>query len=104
MWDLLEAPPIPDANSRSALAGRPDVGVVFVLAGPSARMIERWVQEVSRLAGEPVDWGFYGGRAVVECCGSGAAVRAAIDVLLPALREAAARDYEAGGRSYEVTT
>ena len=45
--------------------------------------IERWVQRIAALSGQPVDWHFSGGRAIVLACGDVDAARRALVALLP---------------------
>jgi hypothetical protein len=40
--------------------------------------IEAWVRKVAATSGQPVDWHYYGGRAVVRTTGDLKAVKAAI--------------------------
>ncbi len=44
--------------------------------------IERWVQKIARVSGQPVDWHFSGGRVLVKALGNLAAVRSAIRSLI----------------------
>ena len=44
--------------------------------------IERWVQKIARVSGQPVDWHFSGGRVLVKALGNLAAVRNAIRALI----------------------
>lgn len=45
--------------------------------------IEPWVQKIAALSGQPVDWHFAGGRAIVLACGDVEKARAALVELLP---------------------
>lgn len=45
--------------------------------------LEPWVQKVAALSGQPVDWHFAGGRAIVLALGDLEKVRAALRELLP---------------------
>lgn len=47
-----------------------------------AAAIERWVQKIARVSGQPVDWHFSGGRVLVKALGNLAAVRSAIRSLI----------------------
>lgn len=49
---------------------------------PSNAM-EGWVQKVAKESGQPVDWHFFGGRAVVKALGDVGKVREAIRKLTP---------------------
>lgn len=42
---------------------------VVTMWGGSAKLIERFVRELSELSGQPVDWHYVGGRAVVLTTG-----------------------------------
>lgn len=56
---------------------------VFLTHSISSNRIERWVKEVAHVSGQPVDWHFIGGRANVLTLGDVAAVKKAIEELMP---------------------
>lgn len=57
---------------------------ICVFHAPS-RPTEAWVRKVAKLSGQRVDWHYVAGYARVAFIGDRAAVRAAINDLLPAL-------------------
>lgn len=57
--------------------------VVAMVVGGGSNFIERWVQEVAELSGQPVDWHFCGGRAMVLALGDLGKVSEALDTLIP---------------------
>lgn len=61
--------------------------VMFVTDGISSNRMEQWVREVAKLSGQPVDWHFAGGRAVVKALGHTGSVRTAMDHLFPLLEQ-----------------
>jgi len=70
---------------------------VFMTHSIPSNAMERWVKMVAEKSGQPVDWSFSGGRAVVKTTGDVMVVRAAIKALLPehdeAFRKGVARYY-----------
>jgi 3-methyladenine DNA glycosylase/8-oxoguanine DNA glycosylase len=58
---------------------------VLVTASVSSNRMERWVCLLGELSGQPVDWHFVGGRAVVKTTGDVEAVARAATELRPAL-------------------
>jgi len=56
---------------------------VFLTWSIPSNAMEQWVKKVAEKSGQPVDWHFFGGRAVVKALGDLKAVRAAIEELLP---------------------
>lgn len=56
---------------------------VFMTHSIPSNAMEGWVKQVAAKSGQPVDWHFFGGRAIVKTTGSVDAVRAAIEALLP---------------------
>jgi hypothetical protein len=61
---------------------------VFMTHSIPSNAMEHWVKMVAERSGEPVDWHFAGGRAVVLTTGDVRTVRAAIKTLLPEHDEA----------------
>jgi hypothetical protein len=57
--------------------------VVFVTHTIAAKDIESWVKSVALLSGQPVDWHFVAGRAVVKALGDIDFVKDTIRQLLP---------------------
>ena len=43
---------------------------VAVITGGSARLIQRYVQELAEYTGEPVDWHYVGGRGLILTTGN----------------------------------
>lgn len=56
---------------------------VFTTFGIPSNAMEGWVKQVAAKSGQPVDWFFYGGRAVVLALGDIQKVNAAINDLMP---------------------
>jgi len=56
---------------------------IFVTHTIRSFNLEPWVQRVAALSGQPVDWHYVGGRAVVLACGDVEKARAALVRLLP---------------------
>lgn len=56
---------------------------VFMTSTIPSNAMEGWVRRFAALSGQPVDWHFLGGRAVVLALGDLARVREAIETLLP---------------------
>jgi hypothetical protein len=56
---------------------------VFMTHSIPSNAMEGWVQKVAKLSGQPVDWHFYGGRAVVLALGDLDKVQQAIQELKP---------------------
>lgn len=56
---------------------------VFMTHTIPSNAMERWVQKVAKLSGQPVDWHFCGGRAVVLALGDLDKVQEAITALKP---------------------
>ncbi len=54
---------------------------VCIVAGGSAKLIERFVQELADLSGQKVDWNYVGGRGVVRAIGDIEAVREALSTV-----------------------
>ena len=61
--------------------------VMFVTDSISSNRMEQWVRNVAENSGQPVDWHFVGGRAVVKALGDTVKVRSAMDDLFPRLEE-----------------
>jgi hypothetical protein len=61
--------------------------VVFVTDSISSNRMEQWVRNVAELSGQPVDWHFVGGRAVIKALGDISKVRSAMDHLFPQLEK-----------------
>lgn len=61
--------------------------VMFVTDGISSNRMERWVRNVAEISGQPVDWHFVGGRAVIKALGDIGKVRSAMDDLFPLLEQ-----------------
>ncbi len=57
--------------------------VVFVTNTIPSNAMEQWVRAVAKESGQPVDWHFVGGRAVVLALGNTLRVKVAIRTLLP---------------------
>jgi len=55
--------------------------VVFIGDSVSSNAMERWVKRVAEVSGEPVDWHFAGGRALVKTTGDLKKVKLALDSL-----------------------
>lgn len=51
---------------------------VAILTGPRAPVMEAFVKSIAQETGEPVDWSYFGGRAVVKTTGDCDKVRAYI--------------------------
>ncbi|HEX8184669.1 MAG TPA: hypothetical protein VF747_07950 [Blastocatellia bacterium] len=64
----------PEIYERGAL--------VAVITGGSAKLIDRFVKEVSEFSGEPVDWHYAGGRGRVLTTGDASKVQYVIRELM----------------------
>lgn len=73
---------------------------VFVTHTIPAFEMERWVRTVAVISGQPVDWSYFGGRAVVRCLGDVDRVIQTIRYLKP-VHDAA---YRRAVNSYGVRT
>ncbi len=76
-----------DARAATPVACNHDVyerGELMFLTHSIGRSaaIERWVQNIARVSGQPVDWHFSGGRVLVKALGDLGAVRNAIRALI----------------------
>lgn len=58
-----------------------------------AQQIEKWVKKVAAASGQPVDWHFVGGRAVISALGDIAKVREVIKQLLPEHNKLQEKEY-----------
>lgn len=54
---------------------------VTIIWGGSAKLIDRFIKELAEYSGEPVDWHFVGGRAVVLTTGNMEKVKKALNEL-----------------------
>jgi hypothetical protein len=61
--------------------------VMLVTHSISSNRMEQWVKKVAKISGQPVDWHFVGGRAVIKALGDITKVRSAMDDLFPLLED-----------------
>lgn len=57
--------------------------VLFVTHTIPSNAMEGWVKSVAKDSGQPIDWYFVGGRAVIKALGDLDAVKASIRKLMP---------------------
>lgn len=57
--------------------------VVLITSTIPSNAMEGWVKQVAERSGQPVDWHFFGGRAVVKALGDIAKVQRAMEELKP---------------------
>jgi len=67
---------------------------VFITHSIPSEDIEKWVKKIAKLSGQPVDWHFFGGRAVVLALGDIQKVKDTIKTLLPEHNELQKAEFE----------
>ena len=75
--------------------------VVFVTSSIGSCAIERWVKDIAEESGQPVDWSWHGGRAVILALGDLDAVCKAITKFMPVHDELYRRSVSALGPHME---
>jgi hypothetical protein len=88
-----DGPTPPPCNKKVYNNGTP----VFVTHTIPSNAMEKWVKKVAERSGQPVDWHFFGGRAVVKALGDLDKVIEAIEFLLPEHDELYTKECESMG-------